>query len=103
MMAEREAEREARLADQQRMAEMFQYMQSLGVAHGFAPPPSLFPPVDPAQFHTPVSIKILVLHYIFIWYNTCNLLSVKGQSGAASNNPRGLPSPSPHQSSRPPR
>jgi hypothetical protein len=26
MMAEREVEREARLADQQRMAEMFQYM-----------------------------------------------------------------------------
>jgi hypothetical protein len=35
MMAEREAERaerEARLADHQRMAEMFQYMQSLGAA-----------------------------------------------------------------------
>jgi hypothetical protein len=32
---------EARLADQQRMAEIFQYMQSLGAAHGFAPPPSL--------------------------------------------------------------
>jgi hypothetical protein len=32
-MAKREAEREARLADQQRMAEMFQYMQSLGVMH----------------------------------------------------------------------
>ena len=40
-------------------------MQSLGVAHGFAPPPQLFPPVDPAQFHTPVSIKILVLHDIY--------------------------------------
>jgi hypothetical protein len=48
MMAEQEAEREAHLADQQRMAKMFQYMQSLGVAHGFAPPPSLFPAVDPA-------------------------------------------------------
>jgi hypothetical protein len=42
------AEREARLAEQQRMAEMFQYMQSLGAAHGFALPPLLFPPVDPA-------------------------------------------------------
>jgi hypothetical protein len=61
MIAEHEAEREARLVDQQRMAEMFQYMQSLGAAHGFAPPPPLFPPVDPPQFHTPVSIKILVL------------------------------------------
>jgi hypothetical protein len=51
MMAEREverAERAARLADQQRMAEMFQYMQSLGAAQGFAPPPPLFPTIDPA-------------------------------------------------------
>jgi hypothetical protein len=60
MMVEREAEREARLAADQRMAEMFQYMQSLGAAQGFAPPPPLFPAVDPAQFHTPVSIKIVV-------------------------------------------
>jgi hypothetical protein len=60
MMAEREAEQEARLADQQRMAEMFQYMQSLGATQGFAPPPSLFPTIDPALFHTPVSIKIVV-------------------------------------------
>jgi hypothetical protein len=60
MMAEREAERAARLADQQRMGEMFQYMQSLGAAQGFAPPPPLFPTIDPALFHTPVSIKIIV-------------------------------------------
>jgi hypothetical protein len=63
MMAEREereAERKARLADHQRMAEMFQYMQSLGAAQGFAPPPPLFPAVDPALFHTPVSINIVV-------------------------------------------
>jgi hypothetical protein len=46
------------------MAGKFQYMQSPGAAHGFAPPPLLFPTVDPAQFHTPVSIKILVLHDI---------------------------------------
>jgi hypothetical protein len=57
MMAKREA---ARLADHQRMAEMFQYMQSLGAAQGIAPPPPLFPPVDPVVFHTPVSIKIVV-------------------------------------------
>jgi hypothetical protein len=44
---------------------MFQYMQSIGAAHGFAPPPLLFPPVDPSSFHTPVSIKILVLHDIY--------------------------------------
>jgi hypothetical protein len=54
------AEWEARLVDQQRMAEMFQYIQSLGAAQGFAPPPPLFPTVDPAFFHTPVSIKIVV-------------------------------------------
>ena len=53
MMAERRV-------DHQRMAEMFQYMQSLGAAQGIAPPPPLFPPVDPALFHTPVSIKIVV-------------------------------------------
>jgi hypothetical protein len=60
IMAEREAEREARLAADQRMAKMFQYMQSLGAAQGFAPPPPLFPTVDPAMFHTLVSIKIVV-------------------------------------------
>ena len=66
MMAEWEAERVARLADQQRMTEMFQYMQSLDAAQGFAPPPPLFPLVDPAKFHTPMSIKIVVLHDIYL-------------------------------------
>jgi hypothetical protein len=60
------AEREAHLVDQQRMAKMFQYMQSLGAAHDFAQTPPLFPPADPAQFHTPVSIKILILHDIYL-------------------------------------
>jgi hypothetical protein len=59
------AERKAHLADQQRMAEMFRYIESLGAAYGFAPLPPLFPPVDPAQFYTHVSIKILVLHDIY--------------------------------------
>jgi hypothetical protein len=59
------AEQMARLADQQRMAEMFAYMQSLGAAQGHAPPPPLFPPANPAQFSTHVSIKILVLHGIY--------------------------------------
>jgi hypothetical protein len=44
---------------------MFRYMQNLGATSGFAPPPSLFPAADPAQFHTPVSIKILILHDIY--------------------------------------
>jgi hypothetical protein len=57
---EREAKREARLTDHQRMAEMFKSMQSLGAAQGIAPPPSLFPPVDRALIHTAVSIKIVV-------------------------------------------
>jgi hypothetical protein len=65
MMAEWEAERLDRLANQQRMAEMFHYMQSHGAAQGFAPPPPLFPTSDPAQFHTPMSIKILVLYDIY--------------------------------------
>jgi hypothetical protein len=60
MEAKMMAEREARLADQQRITEMFQYMESLGTAQGFAPPPPLFPTVDPALFHTPMSIKIIV-------------------------------------------
>jgi hypothetical protein len=54
------AEREARLVADQRMAETFQYMQSLGAEQSFAPPPPLFPAVDPALFHTLVSIKIVV-------------------------------------------
>jgi hypothetical protein len=69
-------ERLARLADQQRMAEMFPYMQSLGASQGFAPPPPLFPPADPAQFHTPVSIKILVLHGIYSYSITHALSSL---------------------------
>jgi hypothetical protein len=59
---------------------MFAYMQSLGTAQGHAPPPPLFLAADPAEFTTPVSIKILVLHYIFICSHTYNLFSVQGQS-----------------------
>jgi hypothetical protein len=49
-----------RAATDQRMADMFQYMQSLSAAHGFAPPPPFLPAVDLVVFHTPVSIKIVV-------------------------------------------
>jgi hypothetical protein len=49
-----------RAAIDQRMADMFQYMQSLSASQGFAPPPPLFPAVDLAVFHTPVSIQIVV-------------------------------------------
>jgi hypothetical protein len=58
------------------MAEMFQYMQSLGAAQGFAPPPPLFPIVDPTQFHTPVSIKIIVLHDIYSYGITHAIFSL---------------------------
>jgi hypothetical protein len=44
---------------------MFQYMQSLRAASCFAPPPLLFHTIDPAQFATPVSIKILVVYDIY--------------------------------------
>jgi hypothetical protein len=61
------SKRVARLADQYRMVKMFQYMQSLGATQGFAPPPSLLSQADPAWFHTPMSIKILVMHMIYIY------------------------------------
>jgi hypothetical protein len=32
-------------------------------AQDFDPPPPLFPIVDPAFFHTPVSIKIVVIYW----------------------------------------
>ena len=50
MTAEREAE-------QQRMTEILNYMQSLGTTTGVAPPASLFAPTRPPdQFSTPVSM-----------------------------------------------
>jgi hypothetical protein len=58
------AEQTARLGDQQRTAEMFQYIQSLGATSGFAAPPLLFPLADPAQFSIPMSIKTLVMYDI---------------------------------------
>ena len=54
-----EAEREA---EQRRMAEILQYMQSLGAATGVVPPPSLFAP--PPHYSTPVSINVLVCMFM---------------------------------------
>lgn len=56
-----EAEREA---EQRRMAEILQYMQSLGAATGVAPPPSLFAPPPPPYYSTPVSINVLVCMFM---------------------------------------
>ena len=58
-----EAEREA---EQRRMAEILQYMQSLGAATGAVPPLSLFAPPPPPTPHysTPVSINILVCMFM---------------------------------------
>ena len=62
-----EAEREA---EQRRMEEILQYMQSLGAATGVASPPSLFapppPPPPPPHYSTPVSINILVCMFMLM-------------------------------------
>ena len=53
-------------AEQRRMAEILQYMQSLGAATGVVPPPSLFapPPTPPLHYSTLVSIDVLVCMFI---------------------------------------
>ena len=53
-------------AEQRRMAEILQYMQSLGAATGVVPPPSLFapPPPPPPHYSTPVSINVLVCMFM---------------------------------------
>ena len=56
-----EAEREA---EQWRMAEILQYMQSLSAATGVVPPPSLFTPPPPPHYSTPVSINVLVCMFM---------------------------------------
>jgi hypothetical protein len=47
---------------QQQMAELLQYMQSLGQHTGLPPPPTLFvtPPRPPLEHATPVSMSIFV-------------------------------------------
>ena len=61
-----ESERAEWEAEQQRMAEILQHMQSLGVATSVLPPPSLFapPPPPPPQNSTPVSINVLVCMFM---------------------------------------
>ena len=54
-----EAEQEA---GQRSMAEILQYMQSIGAATGVVPPPSLFAP--PPHYSTPVSINVLVCMFM---------------------------------------
>ena len=58
-----EAEREA---EQRRMAEILQYMQSLGAATGVVPQPSLFAPPPPPHYSTPVSINVLVCMFMLM-------------------------------------
>jgi hypothetical protein len=82
---------------------MFQYIQSLGTTHVFATPPPLFPPTDPAQFHISLSIKILVLHDIYLSGITHVISSLCRDNLWHPTNPHGLSRPSPNQSSRPSR
>lgn len=51
-------------AEQRRMVEILQYMQSIGAATGVAPPPSLFAPPPPPHYSTPVSINVLVCMFM---------------------------------------
>jgi hypothetical protein len=65
MAAEREADRQRmaameaqREAEQRQMAEVLQYMQSLGAHKGLAPPPGLFAPPPPPPEATPMSVLL---------------------------------------------
>jgi hypothetical protein len=51
-------------AEQRRMVEILQYMQSIGAATGVAPPPSLFAPPPHPPYSTPVSINVLVCMFM---------------------------------------
>ena len=53
-------------AEQRRMVEILQYMQSFGAATGVVLPPSLFAPPPPPTPHysTPVSINVLVCMFM---------------------------------------
>ena len=66
MQAKMERVESEREAEQQRMVEILQYMQSLGAATGVVPPPSLFapPPPPPHHYSTSVSINVLVCMFM---------------------------------------
>ena len=55
-------------AEQRRMVEILQHMQSLGATTGVIPPPSLFapPPPPPPDYSTLVSINILVCMFMLM-------------------------------------
>ena len=64
MQAKMERVEVEREAEQWRMAEILQYMQSLGAAMGVVPSPSLFAPPPPPHYSTPVSINVLVCMFM---------------------------------------
>ena len=66
MQAKLERVEAKREAEQRRMSEILQYMQSLGAATGVVPPPSLFapPPPPPPHYSTPMSINVLVCMFM---------------------------------------
>ena len=64
MLAKMERVEAKREVEQRRMAEILQYMQSLGAATGVVPPPSLFAPPPPPRYSTPVSINVLVCMFM---------------------------------------
>ena len=59
LAAQLQSEQAVREAQEQRMAEMMQFMQTLGQHTGLAVPPGLFaPPPTPAAATTPVSFRL---------------------------------------------
>ena len=68
LAAQLQSERAAREAQAQRMAEMMQFMQTLGQHTGLAVPPGLLVPPPPprsAAAATPVSMKVFYFHLCF--------------------------------------
>jgi hypothetical protein len=65
-------------AEQQRMVNILQYMQSLGVAMGVSLPTALFAP-PPPQLSTHVSMRFLVMYDIYLsclthaFYSLCRV------------------------------